>query len=121
MQQFLHTDFCVFGLSRRKYELQQFLDSDECIMCPYPRPTCSSTYRSASTYRSESTKNLMLTLDKKHIEKQVSSLRIPGIGNALRSGRHNWKKKDEHKHSKDCDLMVNISVSCNTLEYVFIL
>ncbi|KNA08085.1 hypothetical protein SOVF_165800 [Spinacia oleracea] len=92
---------------RRKYELQQFLDSDECIMCPYPRPTCSSTYRSASTYRSESTKNLMLTLDKKHIEKQVSSLRIPGIGNALRSGRHNWKKKDEHKHSKDCDLMAS--------------
>ncbi|XP_021774441.1 probable ADP-ribosylation factor GTPase-activating protein AGD11 [Chenopodium quinoa] len=90
---------------RRKYELQQFINSDECLMCPYPRPTCSSTYRSPSAYRTSSSKNLMLSLDKKHIEKQVSSLRITGIGHAFRGSRHSSKRKDEHKSSKNCDLM----------------
>ncbi|KAL2898327.1 putative ADP-ribosylation factor GTPase-activating protein AGD11, partial [Bienertia sinuspersici] len=79
---------------RRKYELQQFLNSDECLMCPYPRPTSSSTYRSAST------KNLVLALDKKHIDKQASSLRISGIGHAFRSSRNNWKRKEEQRNNK---------------------
>ncbi|KAL2898325.1 putative ADP-ribosylation factor GTPase-activating protein AGD11 [Bienertia sinuspersici] len=84
---------------RRKYELQQFLNSDECLMCPYPRPTSSSTYRSAST------KNLVLALDKKHIDKQASSLRISGIGHAFRSSRNNWKRKEEQRNNKKNDLL----------------
>lgn len=84
---------------RRKYELQQFINSDECLMCPYPRPTSSSTYRSAS-----STKNFVLALDKKHIDKQVSSLRLSGIGHAFRNSRNNWKRKEESKISKKGDL-----------------
>lgn len=71
---------------RRKYELQQFVLSDENMSCPFPRPVPSSSYQS------QSAKNLVLAIDKKHIDKQVSSLRISGIGHAF---RNSWKKKED--------------------------
>ncbi|XP_010670464.2 probable ADP-ribosylation factor GTPase-activating protein AGD11 [Beta vulgaris subsp. vulgaris] len=83
---------------RRKYELQQFLNSDECLMCPYPRPTTSTSYRSASS------SDIVLALDRKHMDKQVSSLRISGIGHVFRSGLNSWKRKDEYRNYKKGDL-----------------
>lgn len=73
---------------RRKYELQQFVLTDENISCPFPRPGTSSSYQS------QSAKNLVVAIDKKHIDKQVSSLRISGIGHAF---RNSWKRKDESR------------------------
>ncbi|KAH9621225.1 hypothetical protein KSS87_004560 [Heliosperma pusillum] len=83
---------------RRKYELQQFINSDENTSCLYPRSTTSS-------YSSPSSKNLVLAIDRKHMDKQVSSasIRISGFGHAFRNSRNSWKRKEDHKCSKKGD------------------
>lgn len=75
-------------------------------MCPYPRPTTSTSYRSASS------SDIVLALDRKHMDKQVSSLRISGIGHVFRSGRNSWKRKDEYRNYKKGDLTVNHYYLC---------
>ncbi|KAK9741928.1 hypothetical protein RND81_03G138200 [Saponaria officinalis] len=82
---------------RRKYELQQFINSEENMSCPYPRPSTSTSYMS------QSSKNLVLALERKHIDKQASSIRISGFGHAFRNSRNSWKRKDDHKGSKKVD------------------
>ncbi|XP_027340077.1 probable ADP-ribosylation factor GTPase-activating protein AGD11 isoform X2 [Abrus precatorius] len=69
---------------RRKYELQQFLDTEENLSCPFV-PNARS---SSSTYNN-------IAIDKKHYDKQPTKIRI---GNAF---RNSWGRKDsEHKSSK---------------------
>ncbi|KAL9247757.1 hypothetical protein vseg_021153 [Gypsophila vaccaria] len=82
---------------RRKYELQQFTNSEENMSCPYPRPTTSSSYMSSSS------KNLVLAVERKHIDKQASGTRISGFGHAFRNSRNSWKRKEDHKGSKRGD------------------
>ena len=103
--------FCLY---RRKYDIQQFLNSAECMIYPFPRPISSSNYRSPSG------KNLVLALDKKHIDKQVSTLRISGIGHVFRNSCSSWKRRDEIRNSKRGDLTVNIYISCiiNVLSHI---
>ncbi|CAO2816161.1 unnamed protein product [Amaranthus hypochondriacus] len=60
---------------RRKYDIQQFLNSAECMIYPFPRPTSSSNYRSPS-----------------------------GIGHVFRNSCSSWKRRDEIKNSKRGDL-----------------
>ncbi|XP_074286492.1 putative ADP-ribosylation factor GTPase-activating protein AGD11 [Silene latifolia] len=83
---------------RRKYELQQFMNSDENTSCPFPRSTTS--------YSSASSKNLVLAIDRRNMDKQVSSasLRISGFGHAFRNSRNSWKRKEDYnKGSKKGD------------------
>ncbi|GAB2216539.1 hypothetical protein Droror1_Dr00024314 [Drosera rotundifolia] len=83
---------------RRKYEQHQFTYSDTDNCCPYPRP--------ASSYYSRSSNNLGVTLDKKQFEKQVTSIKIPGLGQAF---RNSWKRKDSDcRSSKKCDLSLGM-------------
>ncbi|XP_058195626.1 probable ADP-ribosylation factor GTPase-activating protein AGD11 isoform X1 [Rhododendron vialii] len=77
---------------RRKYELHQFLHSDELLSCPYPYPGfCSSSSRCGNSCGS--------ALDKKHSEKQTAGgHRIHGLGQAF---RNSWRRKEsEHKATK---------------------
>lgn len=65
---------------RRKYELQQFLLSDEMMSCPYPYPGFCSAF------------------EKKHSEKHSGGHRIHGLGQAF---RNSWRRKEsEHKTTK---------------------
>ncbi|XP_074304910.1 putative ADP-ribosylation factor GTPase-activating protein AGD11 isoform X2 [Silene latifolia] len=76
---------------RRKYELQQFMNLDENANCPHPRPTSSSCLNA-------STKNIVYTLERKHMDKQASnSLHISGFGHPFRCNR---RRKEETKGSK---------------------
>ncbi|GMH30199.1 hypothetical protein Nepgr_032042 [Nepenthes gracilis] len=84
---------------RRKYELQQFSNSDGEFCCRYPRPTSSMSYCHSST-------NLGLALEKKQFDKQVTSIRIPGLGQAF---CNSWKRKDSvYKYSKHCNLSLGM-------------
>ncbi|KAI8571570.1 hypothetical protein RHMOL_Rhmol01G0130500 [Rhododendron molle] len=77
---------------RRKYELHQFLHSDELLSCPYPYPGfCPSSSRCGNSCGS--------ALDKKHSEKQTAGgHRIQGLGQAF---RNSWRRKEsEHKTTK---------------------
>ncbi|XP_057520158.1 probable ADP-ribosylation factor GTPase-activating protein AGD11 isoform X2 [Amaranthus tricolor] len=60
---------------RRKYDIQQFLNSAECMIYPFPRPISSSNYRSPS-----------------------------GIGHVFRNSCSSWKRRDEIRNSKRGDL-----------------
>lgn len=75
---------------RRKYELQQFLDCEEQLSCPY----VPSQGRSLSSSQSSSSSS-NFPPDKRHYEKQPTKSRI---GHAI---RNSWGRKDsEHKISK---------------------
>ncbi|GAB2287921.1 Probable ADP-ribosylation factor GTPase-activating protein agd11 [Dionaea muscipula] len=83
---------------RRKYEQQQFMNSDEEFCCPYPRPS--------SSYHSRSSNNLGAAVDKKHFEKQATSMRLPGLGHAF---RNSWKRKESDcRSSKKCNLSLGM-------------
>ncbi|KAH9624296.1 hypothetical protein KSS87_009214 [Heliosperma pusillum] len=75
---------------RRKYESRQFMNVDESTSCPHPRPISSSCINA-------STKNIVFTLERKHMEKQASNLRMSGFGHAFRCNR---RRKEETKCSK---------------------
>ncbi|KAI8021917.1 putative ADP-ribosylation factor GTPase-activating protein AGD11 [Camellia lanceoleosa] len=77
---------------KRKYELQQFLHSDEQMSCPFPGSCSSYSSCSSSGHSSGS------VMDKKHYEKQTTSHRIHGLGHAF---RNSWRRKEsEHKATK---------------------
>ncbi|WMV41877.1 hypothetical protein MTR67_035262 [Solanum verrucosum] len=89
----VRTDFI-----RRKYELQQFLNSDEQMICPFP-PSSSSHYNSLSLTCS-------LALDKRNYEKQSTGHRIHGIGHAF---RNSWRRKEsEHRSTKKSNSMAGM-------------
>ncbi|XWS08310.1 hypothetical protein CRYUN_Cryun41cG0068500 [Craigia yunnanensis] len=71
---------------KRKYEMLQFLDRNEQMICPYPphRRTSSSTPQSSSGNQ--------FTQDKKQCEKQPSRHRI---GHKF---RNSWGRKDSDQH-----------------------
>ncbi|GAB4827398.1 hypothetical protein Ancab_034283 [Ancistrocladus abbreviatus] len=73
---------------RRKYELQH-LNSEAEFACPYPRQANSSTCFSHSST------NFGLILEKKHFDKQPTSIRT-GLGQAF---RNSWKRKDSEDRS----------------------
>ncbi|KAL7259219.1 hypothetical protein ACSBR1_005170 [Camellia fascicularis] len=84
---------------RRKYELQQFLHSDEQMSCPFPGSCSSYSSCSSSGHSSGS------VMDKKHYEKQTTSHRIHGLGHAF---RNSWRRKEsEHKATKKSNSMSN--------------
>lgn len=83
---------------RRKYELQQFLNSDVQMICPFP-PSSSSHCNSLSL-------SCSLALDKRHYEKQSTGHRIHGIGHAF---RNSWRKKEsEHRSTKKSNSMAGM-------------
>lgn len=83
---------------RRKYELQQFLNSDVQMICPFP-PSSSSRCSSLSL-------SCSLALDKRHYDKQSTGHRIHGIGHAF---RHSWRKKEsEHRSTKKSNSMAGM-------------
>lgn len=87
---------------RRKYELQQFLNSDVQMICPFP-PSSSSRCSSLSL-------SCSLALDKRHYDKQSTGHRIHGIGHAF---RHSWRKKEsEHRSTKKSNSMVRNNTMC---------
>ncbi|CAI9764743.1 unnamed protein product [Fraxinus pennsylvanica] len=73
---------------RRKYEMQQFLDHDLQMSCPFPSPSSSHCSSSGSQSHSSS--------EKKHYEKQTGHHRIHGLGHAF---RNSWRRS-EHKTTK---------------------
>ncbi|XP_070047770.1 probable ADP-ribosylation factor GTPase-activating protein AGD11 isoform X2 [Nicotiana tomentosiformis] len=83
---------------RRKYELQQFLNSDVQMICPFP-PSSSSRCNSLSL-------SCSLALDKRHYEKQSTGHRIHGIGHAF---RNSWRRKEsEHRSTKKSNSMAGM-------------
>ncbi|XP_075646164.1 putative ADP-ribosylation factor GTPase-activating protein AGD11 isoform X1 [Castanea sativa] len=82
-----------FDFIRRKYELHQFLNSDENMFCLYP----PSHKRSGSSPSSSSSNNSMQ--DKKQYEKQVTRNRI---GHAF---RNSWGRKDSKKRSSQAGMV----------------
>ncbi|MCD9640009.1 putative ADP-ribosylation factor GTPase-activating protein agd11 [Datura stramonium] len=83
---------------RRKYELQQFLNSDVQMICSYP-PSSSSRCNSLSL-------SCSLDLDKRHYEKQSTGHRIHGIGHAF---RNSWRRKEsEHRSTKKSNSMAGM-------------
>lgn len=78
---------------RRKYELQQFLDSDEQMSCPFPSPTPSHC-RSSSCGSTTGP------------EKKHSGHRIHGLGHAF---RNSWRRKEsDHKSARKCNSMAGM-------------
>ncbi|XP_060178545.1 probable ADP-ribosylation factor GTPase-activating protein AGD11 isoform X1 [Lycium barbarum] len=83
---------------RRKYEMQQFLNSDVQIVCPFP-PSSSSRCNSLSL-------SCSLAIDKRHYEKQSTGHRIHGIGHAF---RNSWRRKEsEHRTTKKSNSMAGM-------------
>ncbi|KAF3676785.1 putative ADP-ribosylation factor GTPase-activating protein AGD11 [Capsicum annuum] len=83
---------------RRKYELQQFLNSDVQMICPFP-PSSSSHCNSLSL-------SCSLALDKRHCDKQSTGHRIHGIGHAF---RNSWRRKEsEHRSTKKSNSMAGM-------------
>ncbi|KAK4345204.1 hypothetical protein RND71_035380 [Anisodus tanguticus] len=83
---------------RRKYELQQFLNSDVQMICPFP-PSSSSHCNSLSL-------SCSLALDKRHYEKQSTGHSIHGIGHAF---RNSWRRKEsEHRITKKSNSMAGM-------------
>ncbi|XP_051144070.1 probable ADP-ribosylation factor GTPase-activating protein AGD11 [Andrographis paniculata] len=78
---------------RRKYELQQFINPETQLSCPFPFPTND---------HSSSLDNG--TADKKHYEKQSTSKGIQSIGLAF---RNSWRRAD-HKSSKKSNSMAGM-------------
>ncbi|KAI3445125.1 hypothetical protein Pfo_001790 [Paulownia fortunei] len=81
---------------RRKYELQQFLNSD--IQFPCPIPSTSSTHSRSSSCYSQSAP------EKKHYKKQTTGTRIHDLGNAF---RNSWRRS-EHKSTKKSNSMAGM-------------
>ncbi|XVF24436.1 hypothetical protein REPUB_Repub13aG0127700 [Reevesia pubescens] len=71
---------------RRKYEMLQFLDGDEQMICPYP-----PHHRTSSSAPPSSSGN-QFTRDKKQCEKQPSRHRI------RHKVRNSWGRKDNDQH-----------------------
>lgn len=83
---------------RRKYELQQFSNSDEQISCPFPPGSSLSCTSSSCHYNSGP--------DKKYYEKHSNSHRIHGLGHAF---RNSWRRKEsEHKAAKKSNSMAGM-------------
>ncbi|KAM7476856.1 hypothetical protein LguiB_024099 [Lonicera macranthoides] len=84
---------------RRKYELQQFLNSDEQNSCPFPAPSSSGCTTLICHYGGGP--------DKKFFEKHTNSSRIHGIGHAF---RNSWRRKDSdhNKSSKKSNSMAGM-------------
>lgn len=94
---------------RRKYELQQFLNSDVQMICPFP-PSSSSHCNSLSL-------SCSLALDKRHCDKQSTGHRIHGIGHAF---RNSWRRKEsEHRSTKKSNSMVIIYPARNKIVYTY--
>lgn len=81
---------------RRKYEMQQFLDHDLQMSCPFPSPSSSHCSSSASQSHSSS--------EKKPYEKQTGHHRIHGLGHAF---RNSWRRS-EHKTTKKNNSMAGM-------------
>lgn len=97
----LHSILNRKSILRRKYELQQFLNSDVQMIFPFP-PSSSSHCNSLSL-------SCTLALDKRNYEKQSTGHRIHGIGNAF---RNSWRRKEsEHRSTKKSNSMVIIYYS----------
>lgn len=79
---------------RRKYEMQQFFNSDEQMFCPFPpQGLCSPSSQGGSSSNQSG-----LPLEKKHYEKQTTTHRLHGLGLAF---RNSWRRKEpEHKPVK---------------------
>ncbi|KAK2973276.1 hypothetical protein RJ640_017493 [Escallonia rubra] len=87
---------------RRKYELQQFLNSDEQMSCPFPS---ASSFASSSQCSSTSC-TFNSAPDKKQYEKHSNSHRIHGLGQAF---RNSWRRKEsEHKTTKKSNSMAGM-------------
>ncbi|XP_062174937.1 probable ADP-ribosylation factor GTPase-activating protein AGD11 isoform X2 [Alnus glutinosa] len=82
---------------RRKYEMQEFSDSNEHLFCPFP----SAHKRSSSS--PSSSLSIYSAHDKKQYEKQATRNRI---GQAFRKS---WARKDtDHKASKMCNSLAGM-------------
>ncbi|XP_057503019.1 probable ADP-ribosylation factor GTPase-activating protein AGD11 isoform X2 [Actinidia eriantha] len=103
---------------RRKYELQQFLHTDEQLSCPFPNPA----FCSLSTRCSSSSNSCGLAQEKKHYEKQsTGGHRIHGLGQAF---RNSWRRKEsEHRSTRKSNSMagmiefvglIKVNVVCGT-------
>ncbi|KAK6163065.1 hypothetical protein DH2020_002906 [Rehmannia glutinosa] len=79
----------------KKYELQQFLNSDIQYSCPIPS--------SSSTHCSSSICCLQSAPEKKHYKKQTTT-RIHDLGHAF---RHTWRRS-EHKSTKKSNSMAGM-------------
>jgi hypothetical protein len=91
-------------LFRRKYELQQFLDTEENLSCPFlpshARTSSSGHVRTSSSGQSSSSSNVP-PLDKKRYDKQTTKNRI-GL-----SFRNSWgRKESESKSTKKSTSLV---------------
>lgn len=82
--------FCIL---RRKYELQQFVNSELPMCCPFPSSSSTSHSRSSSCSSQSGS-------EKKHYKKQTTA-RMHGLGNAF---RYSWRR--EHKAAKKSNSMV---------------
>lgn len=87
-----------FWIHRRKYEMQQFLDHDLQMSCPFPAPSSSHSSSSGSQSHSSS--------EKKHCEKQTGHHRIHALGHAF---RNSWRRS-EHKTTKKSNSTVMLSL-----------
>ncbi|PIN04986.1 putative Ca2+-dependent phospholipid-binding protein [Handroanthus impetiginosus] len=74
---------------RRKYELQQFVNSDLQLTCPFP-PSSATHCISSSCYSQPAP-------EKKHYKKQHTCTHIHGLGNALRNSRRKSENKPNRK------------------------
>ena len=96
---------------RRKYEMLQFLDGNEQMICPYlpHQRTSSSTPQSSSGHQ--------FTQDKKQCEKQPSRHRI---GHKF---RNSWGRKDsdQHKSTKKSNSLVIIFCLISAYYHLLIL
>ncbi|KAL8546827.1 hypothetical protein ACS0TY_006518 [Phlomoides rotata] len=77
---------------RKKYELQEFLNGDLAMCCPFP--SSSSHCRSSSCPSTE----------KKQYKKQTTT-RKQGLGNAF---RYSWRRSDQHKTTKKSNSMAGM-------------
>ncbi|KAL8160999.1 hypothetical protein V2J09_012488 [Rumex salicifolius] len=81
---------------RRKYELKQFLYTDDGneMCCPYPR---ASTTSSSSLAFSSSGNGFSQPVHKRQTSNQSTGVRISGLGHVF---RYNWKKSTDHRSLK---------------------
>ncbi|KAL1564343.1 putative ADP-ribosylation factor GTPase-activating protein agd11 [Salvia divinorum] len=80
---------------KRKYELQQFVNSELPMCCPFPLSTPASHSRSSSCSSQSGA-------EKKHYKKQTTT-RMHGLGNAF---RYSWRR--EHKAAKKSNSMAGM-------------
>ncbi|CDP18917.1 unnamed protein product [Coffea canephora] len=80
---------------RRKYELQQFSNCDELMYCTLPSPSSSYCNSVSCNY----------TLEKRQYEKQTTSNRIHGLGQAF---RNSWRRSSEQRSTKKSNSMAGM-------------